>query len=53
MVELLVDMGAAFSVLAPAMLRVIGIDPAQAIAHQQMVTASGYMVAPVRVNGKG
>ena len=46
-VELLVDTGAAFSLLSPAILRAIGIDPAQAIVHQQIVTASGYIVAPV------
>jgi len=44
-VELLVDTGAAL--LSPAILRVIGIDPAQAMAHQQIVTASGYSMAPV------
>ena len=44
-VDLLVDTGAAL--LSPAILRVIGIDPAQARAHQQIMTASGYIVVPV------
>ena len=46
-VELLVDTGAAFSLLSPAILRAVGIDPAQARAQQRIATASGYVVAPV------
>jgi predicted aspartyl protease len=46
-VELLVDTGAAFSLLAPTILRAVGIDPAQARAQQRIATASGYVVAPV------
>jgi predicted aspartyl protease len=46
-VELLVDTGAAFSLLSPAILRAIGIDPIQAVAHQRIATANGYIVAPV------
>jgi len=45
--ELLIDTGAALSLLSPAMLRAVGIDPAQAGAHQRIATASGYVVAPV------
>ena len=46
-VELLVDTGAAFSLLPPVILRTIGIDPAQARTRQRIATAKGYIVAPV------
>jgi len=46
-VELLVDTGAAFSLLSPVILRAVGIDPAHAGAQQRIATASGYVVAPV------
>jgi predicted aspartyl protease len=46
-VELLVDTGAAFSLLAPTILRAVGIDPAQARAQQRLATVNGYVVAPV------
>jgi predicted aspartyl protease len=42
-----VDTGAAFSLLSPAILRAIGIDPLQAVMHQRIATANGYVVAPV------
>ena len=46
-VELLVDTGAAFSLLAPTILRAVGVDLAQARAQRRIATASGYVVAPV------
>jgi predicted aspartyl protease len=46
-VELLVDTGAVFSLLSPAIIRAIRLDPLQARTHQRIVTANGYVVAPV------
>src|SRR5262245_55218228 len=37
----------AFSLLAPPILRAVGIDPARARAQQRIATVSGYVVAPV------
>jgi len=48
-VELLVDTGSAFSLVSPTILRAVGIDLAQAIMHQRIVTANGYVVAPIVV----
>ncbi len=41
------DTGATSSLIAPAILRAIGINPVQAMTHQRLATANGYVVAPV------
>ncbi len=45
--ELLVDTGAALSLISPVILRAIGVDPSEAETRQRIATASGYIVAPV------